>query len=642
MTVTHPTGLVELHAMADRVRTLWLPPPDISIEEWARAKRVLPSQSGRPGEWKADPIQREIEEACCDPSVNEVVFMKATRLGWSEVCNNVLGWGVDVHAMAMLMAQPTREAGEDYAKERLEEMIDSTPSLKAILRAASKNESGSTVRNKRFTNGASISVVSAGNAREMRSKRSRFVIQDEADGYKNDVSDEGDPDKILRRRLDEFGAAGRLLIGSTPGMPQGISRIEKAYNRSSQGIHLNPCPHCNAMEPFLWRHPENPSLYLLKYEKTSDNQVIPESVHWTCIRCGAAIEERWKFSMMEAGHWLHRRPAVTAVRGFWANGLYAVFPGHWAKMAQEWVDAQGDQLELKAFINLHLAETFTEKGESVEPSFLRKKAEQEDRPRAVVPDGVALLLVQVDIQTAGLGRFEAQVVGFAPDERAYLVDFQVFPGDPQQDHSYEDLEAWLLDGWPHANGGRMHPHLVLLDARDGNCKDAIYRYCAPRADRWVFPQMGVDTLASKGWAEESGARKMAQRMFLSATDDCKRVVMSRLNLDPNAPKSIHLPAWVSDEYLAQLGGEKRVSTTDVKTRKTTYKWVKTRNRNEAVDLWGYAYSGWWIVTHILAPELSGPNGREILENLARQASQAKDDVVYTQGSGRRIRSKGIY
>lgn len=641
MIITHPSALRGLRLAQNHVRTLWLPPPDISIEEWAQAKRVLPSQSGRPGAWKADPIQREIQAACSDPAVREVVFMKATRLGWSEICNNTLGWGVDIHAMAMLMLQPSRDTAEDYSKERLEQMIESTPALASILRAATSKASGSTTRNKRFTNGASFSVLSAGNPRELRSKRARFAIEDEADGYKNDVSDEGDPDKIVRRRLDEF-YDGRLLIGSTPGMPQGISRIEKAYNRSSQGIYLCPCPHCNAMEPFLWRHPDNPTLHLLRYDKTSDNQVIPESVHWTCIRCGGLIEEKWKFSMMEAGHWLHRRPAVTAVKGYWANGLYAVFPGHWAKMAQEWVEAQGDQLELKAFINLHLAETFTEPGESVEPSFLRKRAEADDRPRGVVPEGVALLLVQTDVQTAGLGRLEAQVVGFTPDERAFLVDFQVFPGDPQQEKVYEDLDAWLLEGWLHANGARMHPHLVFIDARDGNCKDAIYRFCAPQADRWLFPQMGVETLGSKGWAEESGARKMSQRMFLSATDDCKRAVMSRLNLDPNAPKSIHLPAWVSDEYLEQLGGEKRVAVTDNKTRKTSYKWVKTRNRNEAIDLWAYAYSGWWTITRILAPELSGPNGREMLENLAHQASVAREAVSYAQGPGRRILSRGIY
>ena len=227
--------------------------------------------------------------------------------------------------------------------------------------------------------------------------------------------------------------------------------------------------------------------------------------------------------MLEQGHWHHRRPAVATVKGYLANGLYAVFADHWTKLAQEWVNAQGDQLELKAFINLNLAETFSEPGESVEPSFLRRRAEEEIRDRAIVPDGVALLVVTADVQTSAPGRLECQVVGFTADERAFLIDFQVFAGDPQQDAVWEDLDAWLLNGWRHQNGATMRPHLIFIDARDGNVRDAVYRFCAPRGDRWVFPQMGVGSLASKGWAEESGSRKNTQRMFLSR---CKEITIA--------------------------------------------------------------------------------------------------------------------
>ena len=55
---------------------------------------------------------------------------------------------------------------------------------------------------------------------------------------------------------------------------------------------------------------------------------------------------------------------------------------------------------------------------------------------------------------------------------------------------------------------------------------------------------------------------------------------------------VHLPSWVSEDYLEQLGSEKRIPVTDTKTRKTTYKWVKTSGkRNEVLDLWVYALSG---------------------------------------------------
>lgn len=641
MITTTISAQEELARAQDRLRKRWLPPPAISIEQWAQKNRILPSASGRPGEWRADPIQREIQDSICDPDVAEVVFMKSTRLGWSEICNNALGWGVDVHGMAMLMLQPSRDTAEDYCKDRLEQMLDATPALSNLLRVATSQGSGSTTRYKRFRNGASFFVASAGNSRELRSKRSRFIIEDEADAYKNDISDEGDPDKIVRRRMDEFGSDGKLLIGSTPGMPQGISRIEKAYSRSSQGIYLVPCPQCGAMEPFRWRDPANSSVYLLKYEKDSDNQVLRDSVRWTCIRCGCEIEERWKIPMMESGHWHHRRASVTRVKGYHANALYASFEDHWVKMAQEWVDAQGDQLELKAFINLQLAETFSEPGESLDTDDLRKRADAWDAPRGIVPNGVALLVVTVDVQTAGAGRLECQVVGFDADERSWLVDFQVFVGNPVEKAVWDELDAWLLAGWRHECGSQMTPHLVLIDARDGNTKDSVYTFCETRSDRWVFPQMGMETIASKGWAEESSSKKSTVRMFLSATDDLKRVLFSRLGIALRAPKSVNLPAWASRDYLKQIAGEKRVPVTDKKTRKTTWKWVKVSGtRNEALDLWVYAFSGLWILTRILAPYLSGAEGREQLEALAeyaRSGAMPSSDAT----DGRKIRSRGF-
>lgn len=637
--VNHPDALAAVEDLKRRLRKIWLPPSSITIEEWAQAKRRLPTQSGRPGKWRADPIQRDIQAACCDPVVCEVVFMKAARLGWSEICNNVLGWGIDVHQQAMLMLQPSRDMAEKYCKERLEDMIESTPVLRDALRTATSKASGSNTRFKRFRGGGSFFVASAGNPRELRATKAKKVIEDEADGYQADVSDEGDPDKLVRRRGDEFYDFS-LLIGSTPALPRGISRIERAYGRSSMGIYLNPCPNCNAMEPFLWRHPDNPETYLLKYEKDSQRQVIVESVRFTCIRCGHKIEERWKVSMMEAGHWHHRRDIKT-VRGFWANGLYAMFPGHWAKMAQEWVDAQEQPLELKAFINLHLAETYEAPGESVEASWLRKRADAEDRPRGIVPDGVAILIVTVDIQRAGLGRLEAQLVGITPDEQAFLIDVRTFPGNPLEPEVYGDLDEWLLAGWTHANGGRMTAHLVFLDARDGSVRDPVFNFCTPRFDRWVFPQMGTERLTSKGWCEESTAKKSTVRLFLTGTDDVKQTLMARLNQGPGAPRSIHLASWVTDAYLDQLASEKRMPVTDPKTKKTTWRWVRTQDRNEALDQWVYTLSAWWAITRILAPELAGPNGREILESLARQASQSTEDVVYNTGPGRRIRSRGF-
>lgn len=631
---THALGHDELTVIRTRVMGLWAPPSEATISEWAADNRILPAASGRPGYWRDDPIQREIQQAMYDPDVREVVFQKSTRLGWSEICNNAIGWGIDLHGASILMLQPSRDTAEKYSKERLEEMIDHTPVLRDTIIQATSKGSGSTTRFKRFQSGASFFVASAGNPRELRSSRARIIIEDEVDAYQGDVGREGDPDRIVRKRSDEYWDS-KLFIGSTPALPSGFSRIETAYQRSSRGIYLVPCPHCGVLEPFRWRDPANPSRYLLTFEKDRDDQVIRETVRWTCIHCKNPIEERWKVPMMEAGQWKHERPDLRRVRGFFANGLYATTHEHWAVMAQEWVDAQGKPLELKSFINLNLAETYEERGESIEPSFLRVRANANTQDRGIVPDGVALLVAVVDVQTGGIGRLEAQIVGFTPDERAYLVDWQVFAGDPHQVDVWDDLEAWLLVGWKHEHGARMQAHLTLVDSSDGGTQGEVYKYCETRATRWVFPLKGQERLTAQGFAVESSTRKSTIRLFLVATDDLKRNLFSRLSQDLVSPKSIHLPAWVTDEYLEQITAEKRIPVTDPKTRITRYRWMKRRDRNESLDLWVYALAGLWIITKILAPGVD-------LESLAQQASAAHGDMVYSgSGRGRKVRSAGV-
>lgn len=91
--LTHPDAIEELRESVARTRRLLLLPPDISINQWAEAFRRLPASSGRPGPFVPDPIPVEIQNDCCNPDVHEVAFMKAARLGWSEIANNAMGWG---------------------------------------------------------------------------------------------------------------------------------------------------------------------------------------------------------------------------------------------------------------------------------------------------------------------------------------------------------------------------------------------------------------------------------------------------------------------------------------------------------------------------------------------------------------------
>jgi phage terminase large subunit GpA-like protein len=74
---------------------------------------------------------------------------------------------------------------------------------------------------------------------------------------------------------------------------------------------------------------------------------------------------------------------------------------------------------------------------------------------------------------------------------------------------------------------------------------------------------------------------------------------------------MHLPTWADDEYLAQLTSEKRVPRYK-RGKGTTREYIKTRSRNEALDLEVYNLAALYSL------------GQMKLRSLAELAEQANE------------------
>ncbi len=64
---------------------------------------------------------------------------------------------------------------------------------------------------------------------------------------------------------------------------------------------------------------------------------------------------------------------------------------------------------------------------------------------------------------------------------------------------------------------------------------------------------------------------------------------------------MHLPDWMTDEYLEQMTGEKKITVRDKRTRTKKVIYVKTYSRNEALDLAVCCHAGLFILQHLVAP-----------------------------------------
>ena len=408
MIPTHPLGMDNFRAAIRRAYSLFAPPPDITVSEWARRNRVLPKgTTSRPGPFRPEKFQVEMMDAFVDPNVHHIVIQKSTQIGYNDaVVNNVIGYCIDVDPKPIMLVEPTVENAKDYGKKRISPMITNCPAIRAKVREATSRRAGNTLTLKEYPGGF-LKLTGANAGSGLRSDPVPIVIFDEVDGYPLDVDGEGDPIEIGTRRTDQFPDY-KIVKGSTPAKPKGISRIEKDFERSDQRLFHVPCPFCGFAQPLVWRHPETQD-YRLVYEVSSDGTVVRDSVAYLCSKCKARIPERYKQQMLDAGSWIPRFPGREIV-GFYLNALYSPWRENWHELAQEWYEANKEQNpeKLKAFINLRLGQTWEEDGDALEAHALRSRCEKYPED-ADVPNGVGLLTASVDVQSSG--RLECVVKG---------------------------------------------------------------------------------------------------------------------------------------------------------------------------------------------------------------------------------------
>jgi phage terminase large subunit GpA-like protein len=432
------------------------------------------------------------------------------------------------------------------------------------------------------------------------------VIFDEIDGYPIDVDGEGDPIEIGTRRTDQFPDY-KIVKGSTPAAPKDISRIVKAYERSDQREFHVPCPFCGFMQPLIWRDPETKD-YRLVYTVKENGVVDRASVAYLCAKCKARISERFKQQMLDAGSWIPRAPGREVV-GFYINALYSPWRENWHELAQEWYEANKERNpeKLKAFINLRLGEPWEEDGDALEAHALRARCEKYPE-NADVPNGVGLLTASVDVQD---NRLEAVVKGFGAKEESWLITYLQFFGDPGREDVWNELDEFLRTKFKHQSGRELRIAATLIDS-GGHHTDDVYKFVKVRQSRHVFACRGASESGKEILSKYSMNNRLRVKLFTIGTDTAKDRIFARMKIPAPAPGFMHLPEWIEDEYLEQLTSEKAVRRYR-KGRGAVREYVKTRDRNEALDLEVYALAALYSLGNAklrsleeLAKELSAP------------------------------------
>jgi phage terminase large subunit GpA-like protein len=591
------------------------PEPALLVSSWADQHRMLGSRgSAEPGPWRTDrtPYLREVMDALAPAHpARRVVFMKGAQVGGTECGNNWIGYVIHHTPGPMLAVQPTTELAKRFSDQRIDPLLQDTPALRARVAPARARDSANRQLSKEFPGGHLV-MTGANSAVGLRSMSARFLFLDEVDAYPGDVEGEGDPVALAEARARTFGWRRKTLMVSTPTIA-GLSRIEREYLATDQRRYLVPCPFCGVMQD-------------LRFERLRWDRAAPDSVRYLCEACDGRIGEEHKTAMLAAGQW--RPTAISAdphAIGFHLSALYSPVGWFaWAQVARDWEAAQGDERALKTFRNTVLGETWQEAGDA--PDWQRLYDRREVWEPGTVPADGLFLTAGIDVQR---DRLEASVWAWGADRQSWLVEHRVLAGAPHQPAVWDELRAFLGERWRHASGHLLPIATAAIDSGDGMTTAEVYAFVRRGAATRCLAIKGQDALrAAIGTPSSTEVRRNGRRMggvrvwpvgssFLKGeTYAWLRQERPTLESGSGYPAGyVHLPVHAAgEEVCRQLTAEQMV----VRRRRNGYRrheWVKTRERNEALDCRVYTRAaaaalgmdGWgqgrW---HRLRDQLSAP------------------------------------
>lgn len=505
--------------------SLWAPPADLSLSEWAESFAVLsPETSAEPGSWRPYPYQIGILDAFTDPEVETITVMKSARVGYTKILDHAIGYGIAHDPAPMLVVQPTIEDAEDYSKDELDPMFRDTPVLAGRVSEQKSRSASNTIKRKRFP-GGTLYLVGANAPRGFRRITVKRVFFDEVDGYPTKGAGvEGDQIALGKRRTDTFRDR-KIALGGTPTI-KGASRVEASFEQSDRRFYFVPCPHCGDKRPLVWED--------FKWPEGKPSEIV-----WVCGSCGATTTEAKKRWMIERGEWIATAP-FNGHAGFhiWAGYSYAP-NASWPKLAAEFEDARKLPLTLKVFWNTILGRSFEESGEHPAEGSLMARAERWEGE----PEGVLVRTMGVDVQG---DRLEFEVVGWGVDLENWSLHYGVIWGDPSVRSTWDELTAAI---------GLWKPRAVAIDS-GGHHTQAVYSYCNPA--RRIYAVKGAagrrpvwPPSSSRG--KTKGSRR--PKVFVLGVDAAKDEFYSQLKLTRPGPGYCHFPEGRDERWYLGLTSE---------------------------------------------------------------------------------------
>lgn len=604
-----------------------------SLSQWASSHFVLSAESSHTqGRWRPYPFQIGWMDAFSNDDIEEVDVKKSKRVGYTKTLVAFIAYNAAKRRRKQAIWQPTDDDRDSFVKTELEPMLRDVKAMRTVARTGPGAED--TIKLKTFL--ASVLHMLGGKAaRAFRRITVGVSMLDELDAFDLQVEGSADPVTLAYGRL-EGAPFPKLVCGSTPRI-RDVSHVEHRESLADAVMRYEvSCAHCGKSHPLEWTAGKH--AHGLKWSDTNTG-----SVWHVCPHCGGCMHQHEYLKLYEFGFWRDIQGRFTYGQDCtWrdASGNPCRAPRHvafriwaayseqrlWADIVREYLAAEqkrrvGDNAPMQGFVNETLGETYLDDGDTADEHALRRRAEA--YPLRTVPHGALVVTAGVDTQG---DRLEAYAWAWGRGEESWLVDHQVFYGDPSLPETepgspWAALTDWRRLAMQHASGAAITITATAVDS-GGHHTDMVYRYARRHAGEHVLAVKGSSmpgrAIIAKPTAIEfnhHGKRiKNGGQLWLVGTDTAKGLLYGRMQVQDAGPGYVHTSAALPSYVWEQLTAE-RVVTRYIKGH-ARRDWVKPAGRrNEALDCAVYAMAAAW---HIGVPRHTDAHWQRY-ENRLRQA-----------------------
>jgi phage terminase large subunit GpA-like protein len=586
-------GAARLNKAMRKVLAGMTPPDDLTVTQWAEAKRRLSAESAaEPGPWRTErtPYLREPMDAFTDPKVRHIVMVAASQVGKSEFLNNCIGYIIDEDPGSILFIHPTTIDAQEYSKLRIAPMLRDSPALRQKIAAPKSRDSHNTILQKAYPGGI-LTMCGSTEAHALASKPIRYVFGDERDRWATSAGNEGDPWDLAMARQTTFYNAKAVEVSTTT--IKNASAIEAAYYTGTMERWNSKCPHCGEYHEIRWSDIRfEYDEIIVSHKKTYK----VKKVYYTCPGCGCISTEA---EMKRApAKWIAENPEAygQGTRSFWLNAFVSQWAS-WESIVLKYLNALGSTKKMQVVFNTCFGEPWEDRGDIEDEDSLLARREDYGKDKngepVELPPGVLVLTAGVDTQD---DRMEYEIVGHGFFGETWGIEKGIVMGRPDDDATWNKLDEVVFDRvMRFENGVGLRVSMSFVD-EGGHFTQSVRAQCNARISKKVFCIKGMSG-QDKPYISPPKKQKIFVNQIAVGTcwqyqlgvDSGKEIIMDNLRVQTPGQKYCHFPKRddYGSAYFAGLLSETKVYDPN-KKQPWSWKKIPGHERNEPLDCRNYA------------------------------------------------------